>query len=104
MGEQITTMSDWSGDEQEFAKVIIKIVESKHRKSEREQERILLEDIQVNPIHFEGCPYTPQYIKTLLRALWEKCELAETRYPDTYTLRKEGLLYKHLAEKLRKAP
>ena len=113
---ETTIMPDGSKAEQEFASVIIDIVKHKYAKHEREyqegriQKCVPLADIEISPKHFEKLPHIMRGIRPgkkpestvqeMLRLLWEKGELAETFFPNTYRLSKTGLLYKHLTEKL----
>ena len=120
MNETTTaTLSDWSEDEQEFARTLIEIVASKHQKNEREHKEleatsVPLKDITICPKDFENFPHIMQGIRPgrkpestvreMLRLFWEKDELATTSFRDKYRLSKDRLLYRHLTEKLASTP
>ena len=63
------TMSDWTKDKQEFADVIVEIIEGKHRKYERkyregkESKRVPLADIKIWPTCFKDFPHIMQGIR-----------------------------------------
>ena len=118
MNDTTTIMSDWSEDEQAFTAVIIKIIESRQRKYEREHKEldaspVPLGNIKICPKDFENYipimqgidlhrdwKVTAQY---MLRLLWDKDELVSYAR-DTYTLTKEGRLYKILDRELASTP
>ena len=64
-----TTMSDWSKNEQEFADVIINIIESSYRKHEqdcqegKESKRVQLEKIHFRIADLKAFPHVMQGIK-----------------------------------------
>lgn len=115
----ITTMSDWTEHEKQFADVLIEIIEGKHQWYEREHKelgatRVPLANISIRPKDFENFPHIMQGIKPyqkpestaqgMLRLFWEKGELVPAYPLGAYKLSKDGLLYKHLAEKLASTP
>ena len=110
---ETTTMSDLSEDEQKFADVIFKIIESKYRKYEREHEEsgytpVPLENIHFGPDDFKDFPHIMQGIKPyqevektveqMLGLLFGKSEIERSR--GLLRLTKYGLLHKHLTKKL----
>ena len=122
-----TLFPGWSEDKQLFAKVIINIIESKHKEAQ---------DLQLANITFGikgydaidgfknierfknniGIPNLKEIAKiqgtpgedwkiTAQRMLDLFCSICEIKeYVDVYRLREEGLLYKHLTEKLVSTP
>ena len=117
--ESQETMSDWPKDKQEFADVIIKIIESKHRKYEREYREgkesnpVPLADIKICPKCFEDFPHIMQGIRpfqkpesTVQEMLDLFCRNGEIKvhFGKIYMLSKDGLLYRHLTEKLASTP
>ena len=121
MNEATTiTFSDWSKGEQEFAEIIIQIIESTHKRYEHEhreldRSRVPLADITISPKHFEDFLHIMQGIKryqepqqTVREMLGAFCQKGEIylHIPsfEAYRLSKEGLLYKHLAGKLASTP
>lgn len=111
---ETTTLSDLPEDERQFADVLIKIIESKHKRYERERKELRaspvpLADIKVGPKNFADVPHIMQGIRParepestvreMLRLLWDKGQLVSYSR-DTYMLRKEGFLYKRLRKKL----
>lgn len=110
----ITSMTELTEDEQKFADVLIKIIEGKHKRYERERKELRaspvpLADIKVGPKDFEDVPHIMRGIRParepestvreMLRLLWDKGQLVP-HSRDTYMLRKEGFLYKCLRKKL----
>ena len=117
--ESPQTMSEWSKDQQEFADVIIKIIEGKHRRYEREYREgkesnpVPLADIKICPKYFEDFPHIMQGIRpfqkpesTVQEMLDLFCRNGEIKvyFRNIYMLSKDGLLYKHLTEKLASTP
>ena len=83
--------SDWTDDEQEFAKVVVKTV--RRRRKELGDPPIPLENIRIAPImpgidRHRDWKATVEY---MLRLLWEKNELVTAYSRSTYTLRKGGV-------------
>ena len=113
--ESLEIMSNWSKDKQEFAGVIIEIIESKYRKYDREYREgkesnpVPLADIKIGPKCFEDFPHIMQGIRpfqqpnsTVQEMLDLFCRNGEIKvyFDKIYMLNKDGLLYRHLAEKL----
>lgn len=113
------TMSDWTKDKQEFADVIVEIIEGKHRKYEREyregkeSKRVPLADIKIWPTCFKNFPHIMQGIRpfqepesTVQEMLDLFCRTGEIKvyFDKIYMLSTDGLLYKHLTEKIARTP
>ena len=106
--KKINEWSDWTDNEQEFAKVVVKTV--RRRRKELGDPPVPLENIRIGPKDFEGALHIMQGIdrhrdwkatvEYMLRLLWDKDELDTTYSRSTYTLRKGGRLYKRLEEEL----
>ena len=114
----ITSMTELPEDEREFADVLIKIIESKHKRYEREHKElgaspVPLADIKVGPKEFENAPHIMRGIRParepestvreMLRLLWDKGQLVSYSR-DTYMLNRDGFLYKDLVETLEGTP
>ena len=114
---EITTISDLSQDEQQFAAVIIKIVEYRYAKYEREykegkeSKRVPVADIKISPENFKNyysdmkeiSPHQDWKVtaENMLAIFRKKCILeVYTDYPVLYMLNKDGFLYKDLVETL----
>lgn len=109
------TISDLPKDEQKFADVIIKIVESKYKAYQQEHKEshappVLLENIHFGPDNFKDFLHIMQGIKPyqevektvnqMLGTLsWTYREIEASH--GLYRLSKDGCLYKHLTEKLK---
>ena len=112
MNEPTTTMSDLSAQEQEFAVVLIEIIESIHKKNEREYkklgENIPLENIHVGIENFKACPDKMRGIRRDMKPestakwmLWSLCNRGEIKdSQEKYKLVKQGNLYKRLVKKI----
>ena len=123
---ETTTRSDWTEQEHLFADVIINIVESKHKKYEREHSELGYQRVPLADIHFGikgaehielfmnniGIPHLQEIAKIqgnpdeewkvtaqrMLDLFYRKGEI-EADIERTYRLSKNGSLYKHLTEK-----
>ena len=113
MNEPTTTLTEFSDDDDVFAEVIYEIVESKHKKYERQHResgasRVPLENISIMLKDFEDFVHVMRGIRPLqlpdstaremLNAFWEKGELIPAEQRDAYRLSKTGVLYKDLKE------
>lgn len=108
-----STMSDWSKNEREFAKAIIDIVENKYKKYERDFQEGKIEHVPLGNIHFgivdlKAFPHVMQGIKPYQKpesTIREMLGLLSSRDEIIYSqggykLTKQGLLHRHLTEKL----
>ncbi len=112
MNEPITTLPDWSEDEQRFAEILVGTL--KRKLKELGDPPVPLANITICTGDFkeafhlikgidrhQGWESTVQY---MLGLLWERDELVPTGYTYTYRLAKHGRLYKHLESELEGTP